>query len=90
MAREDHSDVMKEVMRTRFEREVDPEGKLSPDDRAKLARAAARRKAAELNAAKARKRAVQRRAASLPAAVQAGRLAAARSRPGPLSPGEPG
>lgn len=64
MAREDHSDVMKEVMRVRLEREVDPEGKLPPAERAKLMRAAARRKSAELNAAKARKRAIQRRAAS--------------------------
>lgn len=63
-AREDHSDVMKEVMRARLEREVDPEGKLPPAERAKLMRAAGRRKSAELNAAKARKRAIQRRAAS--------------------------
>lgn len=64
MAREDQSDAMKEAMRTRFEREVDPEGKLPPEDRAKLAKAAARRNAARLNAAKARKRALRRREAS--------------------------
>lgn len=57
--------VMRDVMRARLEREVDPEGQLPPDERARLVRAAARRQAAMLNAAKARKRAVQDRAASL-------------------------
>lgn len=66
MAREDHAAVMKEVMRIRLEREVDPEGKLPPAERAKLVGSAAKRLAAELNAAKARKRAVQDRTASLP------------------------
>jgi hypothetical protein len=43
-------------MTTRLEREVDPAGQLQPDQRAALARAAARRLSAQLNAAKARKR----------------------------------
>lgn len=57
MAREDHAAVMRDVMRERLEREVDPEGKLPTAERAKLAGSAAKRLAAELNAAKARKRA---------------------------------
>lgn len=59
MAREDHAAVMRDVMRARLEREVDPDGTLPPAGRAKLVRAAARLKAVMLNAAKARTRAVR-------------------------------
>lgn len=44
------------AMFTRLEREVDPQGKLSPDERARLVRSAARALSAKLNSAKARKR----------------------------------
>jgi hypothetical protein len=57
MARPDQADAARTAMATRLEREVDPEGKLPPDQRATLVRAAARRLSAQLNAAKARKRA---------------------------------
>ena len=56
MARADQADAARTAMTTRLEREVDPAGQLQPDQRAALARAAARRLSAELNAAKARKR----------------------------------
>jgi hypothetical protein len=50
------ADAARTAMTTRLEREVDPAGQLQPDQRAALARAAARRLSAQLNAAKARKR----------------------------------
>jgi hypothetical protein len=56
MARADQADAARTAMTTRLEREVDPAGQLQPDQRAALARAAARRLSAQLNAAKARKR----------------------------------
>ena len=56
MARADQADAARAAMTTRLEREVDPAGQLQPDQRAALARAAARRLSAQLNAAKARKR----------------------------------
>jgi hypothetical protein len=55
MAREDHADVMRGVMRDRFEDEVDPVRKLPPDKREALVRSAKQRWAAGLKAAKARK-----------------------------------
>jgi hypothetical protein len=56
MAREDQADASRAAIFARLEREVDPEGLLTPQDRAPLVRAAARRLSAELNAARARKR----------------------------------
>ena len=56
MAREDQADAARSAILARLEREVDPEGRLSPDERAVLVRAAARRLSARLNAARARKR----------------------------------
>jgi hypothetical protein len=57
MAREDQSSAARSAIFARLEREVDPDGRLSPDDRAVLVKAAARRLSAQLNTAKARKRA---------------------------------
>ena len=59
MAREDQSSAARAAIFTQLEREVDPDGQLSPDDRAVLVKAAARRLSAQLNAAKARKRAAR-------------------------------
>lgn len=56
MAREDQAAVARSAIFTRLEREVDPEGRLPPDERAKLVKAAARELSARLNAAKAWKR----------------------------------
>lgn len=56
MARADQADAARSAIFTRLERQVDPAGTLSPDQRATLVRAAARRLSAELNAARARKR----------------------------------
>ena len=56
MARADQADAARTAIAMRIEREVDPEGQLPPDQRTALARAAARRLSAQLNAAKARKR----------------------------------
>jgi hypothetical protein len=56
MARADQADAARLAMFSRLEREVDPAGALSPDERAVLVHAAARRLSAELNAARARKR----------------------------------
>lgn len=69
MAREDHTAVMRDVIRARLEREIDPDGMLSPAERAKLVGPAAKRLAAELNAAKAHRCAVQDRPAPLLCAV---------------------
>ena len=56
MAREDQAAAARSAIFARLEREVDPEGLLPPDQRAALARSAARRMSARMNAAKARKR----------------------------------
>lgn len=51
-AREDQAAMARTAMLRRLEREVDPDGKLSPDERAVLLRAAGRRLSARLNAAR--------------------------------------
>ena len=56
-AREDQADASRAAIFARLEREVDPKGRLAPDQRAVLVKAAARRLSAKMNAAKARKRA---------------------------------
>jgi hypothetical protein len=56
MARADQADAARSALFARLEREVDPEGKLPPDERALLVRAAARQLSARLNLVKARKR----------------------------------
>jgi hypothetical protein len=56
MARADQADAARSAILARLEREVDPAGTLSPDERAFLVRAAARKLSAKLNAARARKR----------------------------------
>jgi hypothetical protein len=56
MAREDQADAARAAIFARLERQVDPDGILPPDQRARLVRAAARELSAQLNAAKARKR----------------------------------
>jgi hypothetical protein len=56
MAREDAAATSRAAILARLEREVDPKGRLSPDERAVLVRAAARKMSAQMNAAKARKR----------------------------------
>jgi hypothetical protein len=56
MAREDQAYLARKAFFARLEREVDPEGKLPPDERAALVRNAAREFSTRLNAAKARKR----------------------------------
>jgi hypothetical protein len=61
MAREDQAYLARRVMYDRLAREVDPDGKLSPQDRATLIRSAAKRLSARLNAAKARKHAERSR-----------------------------
>jgi hypothetical protein len=57
LARADQADAARAAMISRLERQVDPAGQLSPEERAILARAAARQLSARLNAARARKRA---------------------------------
>jgi hypothetical protein len=59
MAREDQAYTARQVMYDRLAREVDPDGKLPPQERAILVRSAAKRLSARLNAAKARKRAAR-------------------------------
>ena len=59
MAREDQAAAARSAIFPRLEREVDPEGRLPPDELAKLVKAAARKLSARLNAAKARKRATR-------------------------------
>jgi hypothetical protein len=56
MAREDQAYLARKAFFARLERQVDPEGKLPPQERAALVRSAAREVSARLNAAKARKR----------------------------------
>ena len=58
MARADQADAARSAILARLEREVDPTGTLSPDERTVLVRSAARKLSAELNAARARKRQV--------------------------------
>jgi hypothetical protein len=55
MAREDQADAARAAIFRRLEAEVDPEGRLSPSERAVLVASAARRLSAKLNAARARK-----------------------------------
>lgn len=57
LARADQADAARAAMILRLERQVDPAGRLSPEERAILVGAAARRLSAQLNAARARKRA---------------------------------
>ena len=57
MAREDQAYVARQAIWDRLAREVDPDGLLSPKERAVLIQSAAKRLSARLNAAKARKRA---------------------------------
>ncbi len=56
MAREDQADASRAAIFARLEHQVDPDGVLPPDERARLVKAAARELSARLNAAKARKR----------------------------------
>jgi hypothetical protein len=56
MAHEDAAATSRAAILARLEREVDPTGRLAPDKRAVLVRAAARKMSARMNAAKARKR----------------------------------
>lgn len=57
MAREDQAYAARAAIFARLEREVDPDNRLSPDQRATLVKNAARQLSARLNAAKARKQA---------------------------------
>jgi hypothetical protein len=61
MARADQADAARAAIFARMERQVDPDGNLSVDERAVLVRAAARRLSATLNAARSRKRAQSQR-----------------------------
>lgn len=54
MARADQAEAARSALYARLEREVDPDGKLSPYERAALVRAAARGMSARMHAAKAR------------------------------------
>jgi hypothetical protein len=56
MARADQAEAARSAIYAQLEHLVDPAGTLTPDERAMLVRAAARRLSATLNAAKARKR----------------------------------
>jgi hypothetical protein len=56
MAREDQAAAARAAIFARLERQVDSDGALPPEERARLLRAAARELSARLNAAKARKR----------------------------------
>ena len=55
-ARADQATAARAAIFTRLERQVDPTGLLTPEERAALVRSAGRRLGAELNAARARKR----------------------------------
>jgi len=59
MSRDDQAAAARTAMLARLEQQVDPDGSLTPEKRALLVRAAARRLGAELNAARARKRATR-------------------------------
>lgn len=56
MAREDQAYIARQAIWDRLSREVDPDRKLTPQERAVLIQSAAKRLSARLNAAKARKR----------------------------------
>jgi len=56
MARADQAAAARAAVLARLERQVDPAGSLTPEQRAPLVRAAGRRLGAELNAARAHKR----------------------------------
>ena len=56
MARADQATAARAAIFARLERQVDPPGLLTPQERAALLPSAARRLGAELNAARARKR----------------------------------
>ena len=56
MARTDQAVAARAAILARLERQVDPAGSLTPEERAALVRSAGRRLGAELNAARARKR----------------------------------
>lgn len=60
MARADQADAARSALWERLAAEIDPDGKLRPDELAPLLKAAARQLSARLNAAKARKRAARR------------------------------
>jgi len=55
MAREDAAEAARSAFYARLERQVDPHGKLSPGERDRLVRCAARAFSARLNSAKSRK-----------------------------------
>jgi len=57
LARADQAEAARAAIRTRLEHQVDPDGVLPPQHRAKLVSAAAKKLSAELNAARLRKRA---------------------------------
>jgi hypothetical protein len=54
MAREDRAEAARLAFYARLERQVDPQGKLRPDERERRVRAAARAFSARLNSAKAK------------------------------------
>jgi hypothetical protein len=56
MSREDQAAAARTAIYARLEREVDPEQRLPPDERAQFVRSAARALSARLNSAKAKKR----------------------------------
>jgi hypothetical protein len=56
MAREDAADVARSAFYARLERQVDPQGRLTPAELDRRVQAAARAFSARLNAAKAKKR----------------------------------
>ena len=55
MAREDQAEAARSAFYARLERQVDPQGRLPPDERERRVRAAARAFSARLNSAKAKK-----------------------------------
>jgi hypothetical protein len=57
MAHEDQAYIARQALWDRLSREVDPDRRLTPQERAVLIQRAAKRLSARLNAAKARKRA---------------------------------
>jgi hypothetical protein len=61
MAREDQADAARAAIYARLQREVDPQGKLSPDERGRRVHSAARALSAKMNSAKARERLRRRR-----------------------------
>jgi hypothetical protein len=56
MARADQATAARAAIFARLERQVDPTGLLTPEERTALVQSASRRLGAELNAARARKR----------------------------------